>query len=248
MKKLKPIDLLKMLNQRDDVFCHVSTNIKKNGFFKPRVPDNLYMYVQEENDEIDRICVAPTLEKALSAIPRGGSNLFDWYEDNGMYFKVFIIDTKKLGIKESSIVVPEYLVKNKYVLDAEQTREHWILEAFEVTEEDSFLINVKDFKIEKDFNILKDLDITTDYVYNNEIIEIDMDYVDYSQGVFEEDLCLHIEKEKLKSNFLKTNPEIEFIDKEDEDKIRFITKKDQSIRKLMEFDSQYKTNIMYDVM
>ena len=165
-----------------------------------------------------------------------------------MYFKVFIIDTKKLGIKESSIVVPEYLVKNKYVLDAEQTREHWILEAFEVTEEDSFLINVKDFKIEKDFNILKDLDITTDYVYNNEIIEIDMDYVDYSQGVFEEDLCLHIEKEKLKSNFLKTNPEIEFIDKEDEDKIRFITKKDQSIRKLMEFDSQYKTNIMYDVM
>lgn len=244
MKKLRPRDLLEILNQRDDVFCHVSTWIGKDNLFEPRIPENLYMYGQEENDEIDRVCVSSTLEGALLAIPQGGEELYNWYEDNGMYFKVYIIDTKKLNIDKEDIYEPEYLVKNDYVLDAEYTGEHWILKPFEVAEEDSFLINVKDWIVKRDDKVfeLKDLKITTDFVYKNEIIEIDLKYIEWR---YKKDLHLDVEKEKLKLNFLKINPEIEFIDNENEMKIKFIAKKDQSIRKLMEYDSNYKGNLIY---
>lgn len=238
MKKLKPKDLLKILNEREDVYCHVSTWIYKDNMFEPRIPYDLETYAQLENDTIDRVCVSSTLEGALQAIPRGGINIFDWYEDNALYFKVYIIDTLKLGIEKEFIYEPSFLEENNYVYDATFTKEHWILKSFEVPESDTFLINVKDLEFDKDNHFaIKNLKINTDYISKNEIVELKLEYLEED---YKEKLSLSQEKSKLKKEYLKMNPNIEFIDKDDEMKIIILAKEGQSIRKLMEFDSLYK--------
>ena len=238
MKVLKPKELLKMLNQRDDVFCHVSTYIHKDTIFKPRIPFGLDMYGHNENDTIDRVCVSSSLEGALRAIPRGGLRIFDWYEDNALYFKVFIVDTLELNIKEESIYTPKYLKEKGYVHDSELTNEHWILKPFTTPESHTFLININDYEYDenKDF---KNIKLSTDFLSKNEIAELKLEYLEYAnEGIF----SLAEEKEKLKKEYLKTNPDIEFLDKNKDEMIIIRAKKDQSIRDLMLFDSRYKSN------
>lgn len=245
MKTITPKNLLNILNSREDVFCHISTRIYKDNKFEPRIPENLYMYNDEEDSEIDRVCVSSSLEGAFLGIPQGGYDLYSWYEDNAMYFKVFIIDCKKLNISKNNIYKPEYLVEKGYVLDAIQTQEHWILEEFEVPEEYTFLINLKDWNMSENNDLLKieNLNFTTEYVYPNEIVDFDLDYI---KEEYKEPLSLKNEKEKLKSNFLKLKPNITFLDKEEDYKISFKFDKKECIKDLMEFDSYYKSKIYND--
>lgn len=118
------------------ILYHVSTELDKDGHFTPRFPLN----IMENEKGIERICVAPTIADCFSAIPRGGSRLDELnLEQMGMY-KVFRIDTEKLGIPEQAIVSWKTLFEQGWVPDAEWTEEHWITQAFIVPEEDSFVI------------------------------------------------------------------------------------------------------------
>jgi hypothetical protein len=243
MKSLTPKELLEMLNERDDMFCHVSTRIFKDGYFEPRVPENIDMYNTDEDCEIDRICVSRSLEDALISIPQGAENLCSWFEDNGMYFKVFIIDTKELGIKRESIYTPKDLIEKEYVSDADITNEHWILESFNVPDTHSFLINISnDYKVSSYNNLIKfdKLNFYADYLEEGEIIDIDLSFI---EEYYIEDVSLEDEKIKLKEIFKSMNPDIEFIDGEMDQKISILSKKSQSIREIMEYDSKYKSKL-----
>lgn len=122
------------------ILYHVSTDLKHSGYFEPRIPSCRHQ--DAENDNIERVCVAPTIEDCLTAIPNGGMNL-DWLNMKTRgYYLVFRIDTDKLGISPKNIISADELFKKDLVRDAEITNEYWILEPFTVPKEDSFIINL----------------------------------------------------------------------------------------------------------
>ncbi|MDF9547866.1 hypothetical protein P5798_30130, partial [Bacillus cereus] len=78
----------------------------------------------------------------LSAIPNGGAHLEELNIEQRGYYKVFKIDTEKLGIEDSAIVSSDVLYQEDLVRDAEVTNEHWILKGFQVAKEDSYIIKL----------------------------------------------------------------------------------------------------------
>lgn len=127
------------------ILYHVSTDIEKNGRFYPRQPSAT---MENELYDMPRICVAPSIADCLSAIPRGGSRLDTLNLEQGGLYKVFRIDTEKLGIPDSAIIGWKELFQNAWVPDAEWTEEHWITEAFTVPEEDCFMIHLTNWEEE----------------------------------------------------------------------------------------------------
>lgn len=124
------------------IFYHVSTDTSKDGVFVPGIPEHI---MSGESEDYDRVCVAPSIEDCFSAIPNGGSRLDELNLTEIGFYKVFRIDTEKLGIADSNIITSETLFKNEWVPDAEWTNEHWILKEFTVPEEDSFLIHLTEW-------------------------------------------------------------------------------------------------------
>lgn len=127
------------------IFYHVSTDIEKNGRFYPRHPSHT---MTDELFDMPRICVAPSIADCFSAIPRGGSRLDELNLEQGGLYKVFRIDTEKLGIPDSAIIGWKELFQKAWVPDAEWTEEHWITEAFTVPEEDCFMIHLTNWEEE----------------------------------------------------------------------------------------------------
>lgn len=125
------------------IFYHVSTNIEKDGHFYPRRPS---MTMTNELFDTPRICVAPRIADCFSAIPQGGSRLDELNLEQGGLYKVFRIDTEKLGIPDSAIIGWKELFQKAWVPDAEWTEEHWITEAFTVPEEDCFMIHLTNWE------------------------------------------------------------------------------------------------------
>jgi len=121
------------------IYYHVSTDLKKDTHFYPRQPESI---MEGEMVSIDRVCVAPSVEQCLSALPSGGSRLDELNEKQHGFYKVFRIDTEKLGIPDSNIVTWKTLFEKEYVPDAEWTEEHWITTDFTVAEEDTFIIQL----------------------------------------------------------------------------------------------------------
>lgn len=122
------------------ILYHVSTDLKHTGEFTPRIPQNRHQ--DAEDITTPRVSAAPTIEDCLTAIPDGGSGLEDLHFKQRGYFKVFKIDTEKLGITKDDIVKPETLYENDRVRDADFTNEHWIKKKFSVPIEDQFLIRL----------------------------------------------------------------------------------------------------------
>lgn len=122
------------------IFFHVSTDLNHNGIFVPRIPANRHR--QAEDDKIPRISVAPTIEDCLTAIPGGGSSLDELNIELRGYYRIFRIDTEKLGIQNEHIVNSKTLYENDFVRDADVTNEHWITTPFSVPQEDSFIIKL----------------------------------------------------------------------------------------------------------
>lgn len=125
------------------IFYHVSTNLKHNGCFKPRIPS--CRHKEKEDDKVCRVSVAPTIEDCLTAIPNGGSDLDQLNIDQRGYFLIFRIDTDKIDISSENIVSSETLFKEELVRDADVTNEYWITTSFTVPEEDRFLIHLIDW-------------------------------------------------------------------------------------------------------
>ena len=127
------------------VFYHISKNINNEGVFTPRVPEFRW---EHEDRRTPRISVAPTIEDCLTSIPMRGSNLDELIMEEGNEFKVYRIDTEKLGISKNDIVPARTLYEKDLVRDAVFTDEYWISVPFEVPEEDTCIIKVEDFDFE----------------------------------------------------------------------------------------------------
>lgn len=126
------------------IFYHVSTNLRHDGVFTPRIPDQRHQ--QAEDNTTGRVSVAPSIELCLTAIPGGGGQLDELNINQRGYYLVFRIDTEKLGISEQDIVKSQTLYKKDFVRDAGFTEEHWILSSFTVPEEDRFIIRLYDWE------------------------------------------------------------------------------------------------------
>ncbi|WP_283747872.1 hypothetical protein [Bacillus thuringiensis] len=122
------------------IFYHISTDLQHSGEFVPRIPSCRHQ--DKEDDVTNRICVSRTIDDCLSAIPSGGARLEELNIEQRGYYKVFKIDTEKLGIEDSDIVSSDVLYQEDLVRDADVTNEHWILKGFQVAEEDSYLIKL----------------------------------------------------------------------------------------------------------
>lgn len=125
------------------VYYHITTDLGHDGVFTPRVPD---FRLNQEDSKTFRVCVAPSIEDCLTSIPDGGGTLYHLLERNNQKIKVFKIDTQKLNIKNSDIKLSIELFKEGVVPDAANTHETWILSSFEVPEEDTMIIAIKDWE------------------------------------------------------------------------------------------------------
>lgn len=150
------------------IFYHVSTDVQKDGVFYPRYPESI---MEGEFASIQRVCVAPTIDDCLSAIPNGGSRLDELNDRQQGFYKVFRIDTEKLGIPENEIITSTHLFENEMVPDAEWTEEHWILTDFTVSEEDTFMIHLNNWSEEP-------CDLIPKWIYDLADEEFEGDYTE----------------------------------------------------------------------
>lgn len=123
------------------ILYHLSTNgTWHDGSFHPRIPNFI---LPGENNTIPRVCASDSIEGCLSSMPDGGANLVETIEA-GAVFRVFVIDTEKLGIH--AVLTPTELYEKKLVPDIECASEYWILEGFQAPSSDSFLIDIHGFR------------------------------------------------------------------------------------------------------
>lgn len=159
---------------------HLSTDIQHDGIFEPRIPSNAVRMKGEDSDT-PRVCVGLTLEGCFSAIPGGGSRLDILNESQKGYYKVFEIDTEKLGISDESILTSDFLYQSGKVEDAYITDEHWITTGFTVPEEDAYVILLKNW--DEDVNDL----IPHHIMEASESEEYDGDYFQAYYNIMETD-------------------------------------------------------------
>lgn len=122
------------------ILYHISEDLHHDGVFLPRVPSCQY---DEEDGQIERVCVSESIEGCLSAMPSGGGNLESVLDSQKGYLQIFRIDTDKLQIKNEHILTHETLYKEGRVCDAHLTQEGWITTSFTVPEEDRFIIKLR---------------------------------------------------------------------------------------------------------
>jgi len=151
------------------IFYHVSTDVRHNGVFVPRIPDNRHQ--DAEDDTTLRVSVAPTIEECLTAIPGGGMHLEELNLENRGYYLIFRIDTEKLGIPKSNIVTSETLYERDLVRDAGFTNEHWITTSFVVPEEDKFLIRLDKWNEEPEDVLPHSIYEISDEKYDGDYLE-----------------------------------------------------------------------------
>mgnify|MGYP004512419667 CR=1 FL=1 len=253
-------ELLKLLKENDNLYCHVSGDLTKDNYFYPRLP--AYTRNDEEYDT-PRVCVSKTLEGALSALPKSFLNEKPVYGCNSCntYYKVFIVDVDKLGIKE--MLHSDYLYEKDYVRDASITGEVWILEPFTVPDEYTFYIKVDSWtegvddiiphhiyelaeteQYEGDYCaayedyydenmpsmlVIENLTLTLMDVKKGDRLEIDLSFAKSS-----------LDKDELKKMFLKTNPNISFLDEDYEKDIVICIDESQNISEIIYTDWYYK--------
>lgn len=214
------------------IFYHVSTYLKHDGIFIPRIPSSVHKL--GENENIPRVCVGKTMEDCFSALPSGGSRLDILMEEQHNLFLVFRIDTEKIGIKEEDILSSERLFEEGWVIDAEHTNEHWIMTEFEVPQEDRFLIHLFDWQEES-------CDIIPHDIYELADAEYEGDYFEAYFAKMKE----HVPCMSIISNlqFVPQQPDedvgLEIIPGDDEDilLLKSYLKREYDIEAVEEFDT-----------
>lgn len=125
------------------ILYHITRDMDHNGYFYPEIPEAILV---GENEEIPRVCTSKTIEGCLGSMPGGGKRLEETMDDYGDIFKVFKIDTKKLKIRH--VLESQELTEDKLVFDANLSDECWILDDFQVPNEDIFFIKVENYSLE----------------------------------------------------------------------------------------------------
>lgn len=101
---------------------HVSANNLDGRVIKPSVPDNILTKTGSENATIGRISFSDSVDTAILAIGRNKLR-----EGPKVLFVHEPQDYNRI-----KVVGPETLVRKGYVPDADQTREHWVLNSVRV--------------------------------------------------------------------------------------------------------------------
>jgi len=127
------------------IVYHISKDVTHDGVFEPRIPDNR---MDNEDAESKRVCVSTSIAGCFTSMPMGASQLDVTNVEQKGYYKLFTIDTDKLGIPSSSIVTSQVLHEEDLVRDAEHTDEVWLLDGFTVPDEDQTLICLLDWQEE----------------------------------------------------------------------------------------------------
>lgn len=127
---------------------HVSTSLKHDGYFVPRIPEfTNKKAVIPENETIPRICCGTSIEDCLTAMPCGGIDLDTLCESQYHLFKVFEFDLEKLGLEMGKDVLDwRYLYENNLVIDAFNSQEYWILSSVKAT--NSYIIEITDWAMD----------------------------------------------------------------------------------------------------
>lgn len=187
------------------ILYHITRNLNHNGFFYPDIPRRI---LENENQTIPRVCTSTSIEGCLGSIPDGGEHLECSISEEGDIFKVFKIDTEKLGLEY--ILDSSELVENRYVMDASFSDEHWILQDFLVPEEDAFLIEIEGYNVEIQgyenalfYQELEESGMEVDDFYNSELYDPQLHTEDYAviynltyRMINGDDLSTVIEEEK----------------------------------------------------
>lgn len=84
--------------------------------FRPRVPDSAG---EGEDTYIPRICLAPSIEKCIQALPSGSRRM-----SKGEKIRIYEVN---INIDDSNLISPDILFFKGYVPDALETEEYWYL-------------------------------------------------------------------------------------------------------------------------
>lgn len=122
------------------ILYHITQDLSHDGYFYPNIPSAILL---NENQSSNRVCASRTLEGCLGSIPGGGENLEETMAEKGDIFKIFRIDTNKLGINLT--LNDQELLDRLYVFDSLESGEHWILEPFLVPDEDISYIRLEGY-------------------------------------------------------------------------------------------------------
>jgi hypothetical protein len=157
------------------ILYHISTELDHDGNFYPRIPESIR---PGEDEKFPRICVSSSVEGCFSAIPNGSIDLDYLNYENGGYYKLFTIDTKKLKIWPHEIIKPDYLYEKELVEDAQITDEHWILKEFSVPKEFSQIIRVTDWREDAEDLIPHWVYKIAEKTHDGDYLNAYMDFVD----------------------------------------------------------------------
>lgn len=122
------------------IYYHISNNLEHNGKFHVQIPRCKHQLKEDTNTK--RICVSKTIDGCFTSIPEGGCDLDETNSSREGIYKLFTIDTDKLGLNEDDIIDSSVLFEKDLVRDADFTDECWILKDFEISEEDCELIKL----------------------------------------------------------------------------------------------------------
>lgn len=118
-------------------YYHISTDLTQNGEFTPRIPS---VRADNEDTTLPRICVSRTIEGAVSAIPNGGTRLYELISKNNGFLKLFIFDSETLDLNDDNMIDSDTLYEKGLVHDAIITDEYWITKPVTIPESDQQII------------------------------------------------------------------------------------------------------------
>lgn len=171
--------MTKKNNLKRTTFFHLTLDIDNIiQEFTPRIPSEESALLCGEELETPRICITPSLEGCLSAVPWGGIVFEDIMEDYGHYLaskpiRVYEFDLS--DIPQKNIITPDILYKNDWVRDAEFTQEHWVINQNLIPIR-TYVIQVTDY-----YESLEDNISYEDVMHCKETGE---DIVEYFNGVY----------------------------------------------------------------
>lgn len=143
---------------------HISVDQNHTGEFQARIPE---VRMDSENDWIERVCFAKTIEGCFSSIPAGASRLEEYNEEVKGEYRLFILDTEKAGISPEQIIDTDTIYESGWVDDADITGEVWITQDVQAT-------SVRDVILESWHEELRD--VIPYVIYEKAEEEYDGDY------------------------------------------------------------------------
>lgn len=140
-------------------YYHMSIEEEVIEKFVPRVPQDRMV---GEDDKIKRVCVSTSLNGCLSAVP--------WqYDIEYLAIEELPIRVYEFELSEKDVLNSDYLYENNLVIDANVTKECWVLKEIEPTRIYDIVLREYSSEIYAviPYNKLNDKEYVENGLYNN---------------------------------------------------------------------------------